>query len=53
MVDALSRLDQWYQRLGATEYDCAAPGFDYSARLRVDRAGFVTHYPDLWILEEH
>jgi hypothetical protein len=44
----LSVLHQRYERRSASSYWYEAPRFEYSALLRVNAAGFVEKYPNLW-----
>ncbi len=44
----LSVLLQRYERRGDDTYWYEAPRFEYSALLRVNAAGFVEKYPNLW-----
>jgi uncharacterized protein len=48
----LDVLHQRYERRSADSYAYDAPRFDYAAMLRVDEAGFVHDYPQLWRAEE-
>ncbi len=45
---ALQLLEQRYERRTADSYFYSAPRFEYEATLAVNKAGFVTTYPDLW-----
>jgi hypothetical protein len=47
----LKRLNQRYERRAERAYWYAAPSFGYAQLLEVDRAGFVTDYPGLWVSE--
>ena len=48
---ALEPLVQRYRRLAEHRYRYESGGGSFVAELRVNRAGFVTHYPDLWQIE--
>lgn len=48
----LDVLHQRYERRSADSYAYDAPRFGYAAMLRVDEAGFVHDYPQLWRAEE-
>lgn len=41
-------LPQTYRRTGDTTYAYESSGGAFTAELRVNEAGFVTHYPGLW-----
>jgi hypothetical protein len=47
----LNTLHQRYERRTAEVYWYEAPRFDYFAHLRVNAAGFVKEYPNLWEAE--
>ncbi len=44
-------LPQRYRRTGEATYHYESPAHDFTADLRVNEAGFVTHYPGLWEIE--
>jgi hypothetical protein len=46
--DSLDMVRQRYERRTAEKYWYESPPFDYYALLRVNAAGFVLKYPDLW-----
>ncbi|MDQ2870322.1 MAG: putative glycolipid-binding domain-containing protein [Acidobacteriota bacterium] len=48
---ALEPLEQVYSRLGDGTYRYESGGGRFVAELEVDRAGFVTRYPNLWEIE--
>ncbi len=48
---ALEPLDQLYRRTGVTTYLYESAGGTFTAELRVNEAGFVTDYPNLWAYE--
>lgn len=48
---ALAPLDQVYRRTGATTYEYESGEGRFTAELRVNQAGFVTDYPNLWAYE--
>ena len=45
---SLTRLDQVYRRTGDEAYTFTSGGGSFTARLRVNEAGFVVDYPGLW-----
>ena len=45
---SLEPLDQVYHHVADTTYRYESAGGAFVAELRVDSAGFVTHYPNLW-----
>lgn len=47
----LEPLEQLYRRLDATTYHYESGGGAFTAVLRTNAAGFVTHYADLWEVE--
>ncbi|MHB0938075.1 MAG: putative glycolipid-binding domain-containing protein [Armatimonadota bacterium] len=47
----LMRLRQRYHRLDDHRYAYHAPDVGYAGTLEVSEAGFITLYPDLWMLE--
>ena len=49
---SLEPLAQIYRRLDETTYRYESAGGSFVAELRVNAAGFVTRYPDLWQVEE-
>ncbi len=48
---ALEPLDQVYRRTGPTTYAYESAGGRFVTELRVNEAGFVTDYPNLWAFE--
>ncbi len=48
---ALEPLDQRYRRADATTYVYESAGGEFVAELRVNEAGFVVDYPNLWAYE--
>lgn len=48
---ALEPLEQTYRRLDTETYRYESAGGCFVADLRVDSAGFVTHYPGVWEVE--
>jgi len=48
----LEPLEQLYRRMDATTYQYESGGGAFRAILRTNAAGFVTHYPDLWEVEQ-
>lgn len=48
---SLEPLDQIYRRLDAERYRYESGGGRFTAELRINPAGFVTDYPDLWRAE--
>ncbi len=48
---ALEPLDQLYRRTGVTTYWYESAGGTFTAELRVNEAGFVTDYPNIWAHE--
>lgn len=50
---SLEPLPQLYRRMDATHYHYESPVHGYVATLEANEAGFVTHYPGLWISEQH
>lgn len=48
---AMAPLPQRYRRTSDTAYAYESEGGAFTAELRVNRAGFVTHYPGLWTEE--
>ena len=49
----LEPLPQTYRRTGETTYAYEAPTLGFANELRVNPAGFVTHYPPLWMAQVH
>jgi hypothetical protein len=47
----LTRLAQRYERRTAGSYAYDSPSFGYHEVLEVDTAGFIRHYPGLWVAE--
>jgi hypothetical protein len=47
----LEPLEQVYRRLSDTTYRYESGGGEFVRELTVNPAGFVTHYPGLWIVE--
>ncbi len=47
----LELLDQIYHRVETSKYRYESAGGSFVAELDVDDAGFVTHYPNLWRVE--
>ncbi len=47
----LEPLEQVYRRTGVAGYRYESAGGRFVADLRVDEAGFVTHYPNFWQIE--
>jgi hypothetical protein len=45
-------LDQIYRRIGTSTYQYESAGGSFVARLEVNDAGFVTHYPSFWRVED-
>lgn len=48
----LEPLDQLYRRIDAAVYRYESAGGKFVRDLQVDAAGFVTHYPGFWQIEE-
>jgi hypothetical protein len=48
---ALEPLEQIYRRTGVTTYQYESGGGRFTTELRVNEAGFVTDYPNLWAFE--
>ncbi len=48
----LEPLEQLYRRTGDETYNYESAGGSFVTELRVNAAGFVTHYPDLWQVEQ-
>jgi hypothetical protein len=48
----LEPLEQIYRRTGPSFYRYESAGGRFVTDLEVDEAGFVTHYPNLWRVEE-
>lgn len=44
----LEPLEQLYRRIDRTTYRYESAGGKFVAELRVNTAGFVTHYPNFW-----
>ena len=49
---ALESLDQTYERVSESRYRYESRGGTFVALLETNAAGFVTHYPGLWQLED-
>lgn len=47
----LEPLEQVYRRVKTSKYRYESAGGSFVADLEVDKAGFVTHYPDFWQVE--
>ena len=47
----LEPLEQVYRRTAIASYRYQSAGGNFRAELEVDDAGFVTHYPNLWRIE--
>jgi hypothetical protein len=45
-------LEQIYRRTGSHQYRYESAGGKFVADLEVDEAGFVTHYPNVWRIED-
>lgn len=48
---ALEPLSQLYRRIDATSYRYESAGGTFVRELQVNETGFVSHYPDFWVLE--
>jgi len=48
---ALEPLEQRYRRIDDATYRYGSAGGKFVAELRVNAAGFVTHYPNVWQVE--
>ncbi len=47
----LEPLEQLYQRIDGSTYRYESAGGRFIVELRVNDAGFVTHYPNFWHVE--
>ena len=49
--EELVRLPQYYERIGANDYDYHSPTVDYRATIVLAASGFAAVYPGLWEIE--